>query len=222
MADEVITAFGRIGEWFAISREDVAPDLISVAKGLTSAYAPMGAVLVRKHVLAPLVDGSRVFRHGITFGGHPLSAAIALRNIEIIERDQVLENVRALAGPLHDKLQRLLDLPIVGDVRGAGFFWAMGSSGTPTARGSRRPSVTPAAVVPAAAVARGRHHRPLRRPRRRGAADRSAADRRRGAARRHRRRTRGRPARCGQAHERGVTPLLWGQRARVPATPTVV
>ncbi|WP_456698564.1 aminotransferase class III-fold pyridoxal phosphate-dependent enzyme [Aeromicrobium sp. P5_D10] len=125
MADEVITAFGRIGEWFAISREDIAPDLISVAKGLTSAYAPMGAVLVRKRVLAPLVDGSRVFRHGITFGGHPLSAAIALRNIEIIERDQVLENVRALAQPLHDKLQRLLDLPIVGDVRGAGFFWAM-------------------------------------------------------------------------------------------------
>lgn len=125
MADEVITAFGRIGEWFAVSRENVAPDLISVAKGLTSAYAPMGAVLVRKHVLAPLVDGGRVFRHGITFGGHPLSAAIALRNIEIIERDEVLENVRALAGGLGNQLQRLLDLPIVGDVRGAGFFWAM-------------------------------------------------------------------------------------------------
>lgn len=125
MADEVITAFGRIGEWFAVSREDVAPDLISVAKGLTSAYAPMGAVLARGHVLAPLVDGGRVFRHGITFGGHPLSAAIALRNIEIMERENVLENVRSQADGLRDRLVRLLDLPIVGDVRGAGFFWAM-------------------------------------------------------------------------------------------------
>lgn len=125
MADEVITGFGRIGEWFAVSREGVSPDLISVAKGLTSAYAPMGAVVVGKHVLAPLVDGGRVFRHGITFGGHPVSAAIALRNIEIFERDQVLENVRALAPVLEHKLQRLRDLTIVGDVRGAGFFWAI-------------------------------------------------------------------------------------------------
>lgn len=125
MADEVITGFGRIGEWFAVSREDVAPDLISVAKGLTSAYAPMGALLARSHVLEPLVDGKRVFRHGITFGGHPLSAVIALKSIEIIERDRVLENVRGQAQPLQDRLDRLRELPIVGDVRGAGFFWAM-------------------------------------------------------------------------------------------------
>lgn len=125
MADEVITGFGRIGEWFAVSREGVAPDLISVAKGLTSAYAPMGALLARSRVLEPLVDAQRVFRHGITFGGHPLSAVMALKNIEIIERDHVLENVRDQAGPLEGRLQHLLDLPIVGDVRGAGFFWAM-------------------------------------------------------------------------------------------------
>lgn len=125
MADEVITGFGRIGEWFAVSREGVAPDLISVAKGLTSAYAPMGSLLARSRVLEPLVDAKRVFRHGITFGGHPLSAVLALKNIEIIERDQVLENVRAQAEPLHDRLRHLTDLPIVGDVRGAGFFWAM-------------------------------------------------------------------------------------------------
>jgi adenosylmethionine-8-amino-7-oxononanoate aminotransferase len=125
MADEVITGFGRIGEWFASSREGVAPDLISVAKGLTSAYAPMGATLARAHVLAPLVEQRKVFRHGITFGGHPLSAAMAAKSIEIIERDHVLENVRAQADPLHDRLRHLLDLPIVGDVRGAGFFWAM-------------------------------------------------------------------------------------------------
>ena len=125
MADEVITGFGRIGEWFASTREGVAPDLISVAKGLTSAYAPMGAVLVRDRVMAPLVEHRKVFRHGITFGGHPLSAALASKSIEIIERDQVLENVRSQAGALGDRVKTLLDLPIVGDVRGAGFFWAM-------------------------------------------------------------------------------------------------
>ena len=125
MADEVITGFGRIGEWFAVSLEGVAPDLISVAKGLTSAYAPMGALLARSRVLEPLADAKRVFRHGITFGGHPLSAVLALKSIEIIERDKVLENVRAQAAPLHNRLQELRALPIVGDVRGAGFFWAM-------------------------------------------------------------------------------------------------
>ncbi len=125
MADEVITGFGRIGEWFAVSREGVAPDLISVAKGLTAAYAPMGAMLARDRVLAPIVEQKKVFRHGITFGGHPLSAAIALKSIEIIERDRVLENVREQAGALQGRLAHLLDLPLVGDVRGAGFFWAM-------------------------------------------------------------------------------------------------
>jgi len=125
MADEVITGFGRLGEWFGISREGVVPDLISVAKGLTSAYAPMGALLAGSHVVAPLIEGGRVFRHGITFGGHPLSAAIALKSIEIFERDQVLENVRSLEGHLQSRLEELLALPIVGDVRGAGFFWAI-------------------------------------------------------------------------------------------------
>lgn len=125
MADEVITGFGRLGEWFAISREGVAPDLISVAKGMTSAYAPMGAVLARAGVVAPLVEGDRVLRHGITFGGHPVSAAIALRNIEIFERDGVLENVRGLEDYLQGRLDELRSIPIVGDVRGAGFFWAI-------------------------------------------------------------------------------------------------
>ena len=125
MADEVITGFGRIGEWFAISREGVVPDLISVAKGLTSAYAPMGALIAGRHVVAPLVEKQSMFRHGITFAGHPLSAAIALKSIEIFEREQVLDNVRALTPYLAAKLQELRALPIVGDVRGAGFFWAV-------------------------------------------------------------------------------------------------
>ena len=125
MADEVITGFGRLGEWFGVARESVAPDLISIAKGLTSAYAPMGAVLARSRVTEPMMTAGRPFRHGITFGGHPLSAAIALRNIEIIERDHILDNVRSLEGHFAAELARLRELPIVGDVRGRGFFWAI-------------------------------------------------------------------------------------------------
>jgi adenosylmethionine-8-amino-7-oxononanoate aminotransferase len=125
MADEVICGCGRLGEWVATSREGVVPDLVSLAKGLTSAYAPMGAVLATDRVVAPLDDGAKVFRHGITFGGHPVSAAIALKNIEIFERDGILQNVRDLEPHLRDQLETLRGLPIVGDVRGAGFFWAV-------------------------------------------------------------------------------------------------
>jgi adenosylmethionine-8-amino-7-oxononanoate aminotransferase len=125
MADEVITGCGRLGEWFGIAREGITPDLVSLAKGLTSAYAPMGAVLATDRVVTPLIDGGRVLRHGITFGGHPVSAAIALRNMEIFERDGVLDNVRALEAHLQKRMQELMALPIVGDVRGAGFFWAV-------------------------------------------------------------------------------------------------
>jgi adenosylmethionine-8-amino-7-oxononanoate aminotransferase len=120
MADEVITGAGRLGEWFGIAREGIVPDLVSLAKGLTSAYAPMGAVVAREHV-AP----AGVFRHGITFGGHPLCAAIALQNMRIFERDGILENVRSLAPYLEERLAELRALPIVGDTRGAGFFWAI-------------------------------------------------------------------------------------------------
>jgi adenosylmethionine-8-amino-7-oxononanoate aminotransferase len=125
MADEVIAGCGRLGEWFASGREGITPDLVSLAKGLTSAYAAMGAVVAAERVVAPIVDRGAVLRHGITFGGHPVSAAIALKNMEIFERDGVLENVRALTPHLAAQLSTLLDLPIVGDVRGDGFFWAM-------------------------------------------------------------------------------------------------
>jgi adenosylmethionine-8-amino-7-oxononanoate aminotransferase len=126
VADEVITGFGRIGEWFAASRFGPAPDLITVAKGITSAYAPMGAVLVSDKIAEPLYDEGRMLLHGITFGGHPLAAAVALRNVEIFEREGVLENVREHEGYLQERLEELRDrLPIVGDVRGAGYFWAL-------------------------------------------------------------------------------------------------
>lgn len=125
VADEVITGFGRLGEWFGCQRYDVRPDLMTTAKGITSAYAAGGAVFVADHVAAPLYEPKVPLNHGITFGGHPLMAAIALKNVEIFERDGVLENVRGLEGHLHGRLEELRSLPIVGDVRGAGFFWAV-------------------------------------------------------------------------------------------------
>jgi adenosylmethionine-8-amino-7-oxononanoate aminotransferase len=125
VADEVITGFGRLGEWFGVSRFGATPDIITTAKGLTSAYAPMGAVLVADRIAEPFYDDRRMLLHGITFGGHPLSAAIALRNIEIFERDGVLENVRANESHLAQRMNELRELTIVGDVRGAGYFWAV-------------------------------------------------------------------------------------------------
>ncbi|MGH2842360.1 MAG: aspartate aminotransferase family protein [Solirubrobacteraceae bacterium] len=125
-ADEVITGFGRIGEWFAVERYGGLPDLITVAKGLTSAYAPMGAVLVSDKVAEPFYEGKHTLLHGITFGGHPLCAAIALKNLEIFEREGVLENVNAREAGLQARLEQLRDeFTVVGDVRGAGFFWAL-------------------------------------------------------------------------------------------------
>ncbi len=125
IADEVITGFGRMGEWFGSQVNGVEPDMMTVAKGLTSAYAPMGAVLVSDKVAEPLYAPGATLLHGITFGGHPVAAAIALMNLEIFERDGVVENVRTLAPWLERELEaQLLDLPIVVDVRGGGFFWA--------------------------------------------------------------------------------------------------
>jgi adenosylmethionine-8-amino-7-oxononanoate aminotransferase len=125
VADEVISGFGRLGAWFGSERYDARPDLITVAKGMTSAYAPMGAVLVADHVAAPFYEDRQLLAHGITFGGHPVSAAVALKTLEIFRRDRVLENVQGLEEHLRHRLDDLRALPIVGDIRGAGFFWAV-------------------------------------------------------------------------------------------------
>jgi adenosylmethionine-8-amino-7-oxononanoate aminotransferase len=125
VADEVITGFGRLGEWFGVTRFGATPDLITMAKGIASAYAPIGAVMVSSRVAEPLFDSARTLLHGITFGGHPLSAALALRNIEIFVRDGILENVRSNEAYLEKRLRELTSIPIVGDVRGAGYFWAI-------------------------------------------------------------------------------------------------
>ncbi|MGW3562524.1 aspartate aminotransferase family protein [Streptomyces sp. NPDC000941] len=125
VADEVITGFGRIGEYFAVSKYGAVPDMITTAKGLTSSYATLGAVLVSDKVSEPFYDDGVTLLHGLTFAGHPVAAATALTNLDIFERDGVLANVRSLTGHLHKRLTELTELSIVGDVRGDGFFWAL-------------------------------------------------------------------------------------------------
>jgi adenosylmethionine-8-amino-7-oxononanoate aminotransferase len=124
-ADEVITGFGRLGHWFGSERYDIRPDLITSAKGLSSAYASIGAVIAADHVMEPFLAEGKSFSHGITFGGHPVQAAIALKNIEIMKRERVVENVRENEPRAREILGQLLDLPIVGDLRGCGYFWAL-------------------------------------------------------------------------------------------------
>jgi len=124
-ADEVITGFGRIGAWFASERYEIRPDLITCAKGLSSAYASIGAVIAGDHVMEPFLDGTAMYSHGITFGGHPVQAAVALKNIEIMKRERIVEGVRENEDAFRATLAQLLDLPIVGDLRGAGYFWAI-------------------------------------------------------------------------------------------------
>jgi adenosylmethionine-8-amino-7-oxononanoate aminotransferase len=124
-ADEVITAFGRVGYWFGSERYDIRPDLVTSAKGLSSSHAAIGAVIATDRVIEPFLGEKSMFAHGITFGGHPVMCAIALKNIEILKRERILENVRENEQAFHDTLAQLLDLPIVGDLRGVGYFWAL-------------------------------------------------------------------------------------------------
>jgi adenosylmethionine-8-amino-7-oxononanoate aminotransferase len=123
--DEVITGFGRLGEWFASERFGVTPDLITSAKGLSSAYASIGALVASDRVMEPFLDSGRMYLHGMTFGGHPVQAAIALKNIEIMRREGIVEHVRESEDDFRATLEPLLDLPIVGDLRGTGFFYAL-------------------------------------------------------------------------------------------------
>jgi adenosylmethionine-8-amino-7-oxononanoate aminotransferase len=125
-ADEVITGFGRLGSWFGSERYGIRPDLITIAKGLSSAYAPIGAVIASDRVAEPFLREDGVsFTHGLTFGGHPVSAAVALANIEIIRRERLVERVAENEAYFRSSLSTLLELPIVGDLRGAGYFWAL-------------------------------------------------------------------------------------------------
>jgi len=124
-ADEVITGFGRTGEWFGSTKYDIRPDMMTTAKGLSSAYAAIGAVVASDKVMEPFLASKASFMHGITFGGHPVMAAIALKNIEIMKRERIVEHVAETGDTFRKTLEQLLDLPIVGDVRGTGFFYAI-------------------------------------------------------------------------------------------------
>jgi adenosylmethionine-8-amino-7-oxononanoate aminotransferase len=125
ISDEVICSWGRLGQWFGCERYGYRPDMITTAKGLTSAYAPMGALIVSDAVAAPFMEGKAMFAHGFTFGGHPIAAAIALANLEIFEREDLCGHVASKEGEFRARLEGLRDIPIVGDVRGAGFFQAI-------------------------------------------------------------------------------------------------
>ena len=126
VSDAVICAFGRLGEWFGIERFGVVPDMTSFAKGVTSGYLPMGGVVVNDKIASTLKGKESMFMHGSTFGGHPVCSAVALENIKIMERENLLQNVRDLEGHFGDELKKMAsDHPVVKEVRGMGFFWAV-------------------------------------------------------------------------------------------------
>jgi adenosylmethionine-8-amino-7-oxononanoate aminotransferase len=125
ISDEVICAWGRLGHMFGCERFDYVPDVITLAKALTSAYAPMGAMIASDRVAEPFMEGKESFAHGFTFAGHPVVSAIAMANLDVFEREDLCGQVRAKEGELRAMLETLHDLPIVGDVRGAGFFQAI-------------------------------------------------------------------------------------------------
>ena len=125
ISDEVICAWGRLGHYFGCERFDYQPDIITSAKAITSAYIPMGAMIASDKVAEPFMEGDASFAHGFTFAGHPIAAAVALANIEIFESEDLCGHVRAKEGEFRDMLESLRDIPIVGDVRGAGFFQAI-------------------------------------------------------------------------------------------------
>jgi adenosylmethionine-8-amino-7-oxononanoate aminotransferase len=125
VSDEVICAYGRLGEMFGAQRYDYLPDMITTAKGLTSGYSPLGAVICREFLAEPFLAEPASFTHGLTFGGHPVGCAVALANLRVFEDEQLCANVRANEAGFEERLESLYDVPIVGDVRGAGYFWAI-------------------------------------------------------------------------------------------------
>lgn len=125
VSDEVICAFGRIGSMFACEDIGYQPDMITCAKGMTSGYSPIGAMIASDKLFEPFSDGKTVFGHGYTFGGHPVSSAVALANLDIFEREGINDHVKTNAPIFRATLEKLLELPIVGDVRGEGFFYGI-------------------------------------------------------------------------------------------------
>ena len=183
VSDEVICAFGRLGHWFGSQRYEYQPDIITMAKGMTSGYSPIGGMIVATALSSSRSCADRTtFLHGITFGGHPVSCAVALANLDLMEREGLLENVRANEGAFRATLEKLHDLPIVGDVRGAGYFYGIELVKDKATRDDvqRRRERAAAARLPVPRAVRRRADLPGRRPRRPGHPARAAAHRRPG------------------------------------------
>jgi adenosylmethionine-8-amino-7-oxononanoate aminotransferase len=144
VSDEVICAFGRLGQYFGSQRYGYQPDIITFAKGVTSGYAPLGGMLVTDRLMEPFTRGQEslvhvdthgqerhlegpgaTFLHGVTFAGHPVSCAVAMANLDVFEKEDLLGNVRSNEGAFRSTLEKLMDLPIVGEVRGDGFFYGI-------------------------------------------------------------------------------------------------
>jgi adenosylmethionine-8-amino-7-oxononanoate aminotransferase len=125
VSDEVICAFGRLGHYFGSERYGYQPDIITFAKGVTSGYSPLGGMMVSDRLMEPFVNGQATFLHGVTFAGHPVSTAVALANLDLFEKERLLDNVRANEAGFRASLEKLSDLPIVGDVRGDGYFYGI-------------------------------------------------------------------------------------------------
>lgn len=138
IADEVVTAFGRTGRWFGSQTYGIQPDLLVTAKALTSGYIPMGAVLIGDRVIDML--RGRPFRHGFTYNGHPTGAAVALANLDIIERERLIDRVKELGPYMLERLKPLENLPVVAEVRGVGLMFGIeisSADASPVARGAR-------------------------------------------------------------------------------------
>ncbi|HBP41329.1 MAG: aspartate aminotransferase family protein [Vreelandella alkaliphila] len=126
IADEVICGFGRLGEWFGSTHYGLQPDLMPIAKGLSSGYLPIGAVLVGDRVADTLIEDGGEFFHGFTYSGHPVCAAVALKNLELLESERVVEKVRDELGPyLAKRWQELAEHPLVGEARSLGLIGAL-------------------------------------------------------------------------------------------------
>ena len=167
VSDEVICAFGRLGDWFGSSLLGYQPDMLTFAKGVTSGYAPLGGLLVSDRIAEPFLEPTSSFLHGITFGGHPVSCAVALANLDVMEAEDLPGRVRSLEGEFKGALDTLLDLPIVSEVRGKGFFYGIEMSKNGRAVHRRRVRVADPRL-PVEPAARARAHLPGRRPRRPG------------------------------------------------------
>ena len=125
ISDEVICWWGRHRVHVRLRALRLPPDIITTAKGITSAYVPLGAMIASDRIAEPFLHGTEMFAHGFTFGGHPVATAVALANIELIEREDLCGHVRAKEVEFRAMLKGLRDIPIVGDVRGAGYFQAI-------------------------------------------------------------------------------------------------